>query len=80
MDKKYFVVELVSFNNGDKDSYAVYPYNTRDEAVQVYHQKISTNMKWAIVATSTVVVLDMSGNKIMSDFYMRRVEEAVEEA
>lgn len=75
---KYYVIEV---SNGDDriKGKAVYEYNTVNEAVATFHQKLATAMKSELYTSELVMVINETGRVFKTERYIA-IEEEVEEA
>lgn len=79
MNQKFYVIEIA---NGDDriQGKAVYEYNTLNEAVATFHQKLATAMKSDLYTSELVMVIDDTGAVFKSEKYIAVIEtEEVEE-
>lgn len=80
-NRKYYVVEIVTYIDAKKDSYAIYAYNSktsaenRTEAVAAYHGKMRTNMMDSTCATAQCMVIDDYNHIEAQDRFERNAEE-----
>lgn len=66
---KYYVIEITKYNDGTKDSYGVYAKDSENEAVQVFHQKLSGAMKATNVAFELCQVINDYGVVVKTEYY-----------
>lgn len=71
---KYYVIEITKYNDGTKDAYGVYAKDSRDEAIQLYHQKMASAMGSGKVDFELIHVINDYGVVINSE-YFERIEE-----
>ena len=71
---KYYVIEITKYNDGTKDAYGVYAKDSRDEALQLYHQKMASAMGSGKIALELIHVINDYGVVIESE-YFERIEE-----
>lgn len=71
---KYYVIEITKYNDGTKDAYGVYAKDSRDEAIQLYHQKMASAMNAGKVDFELIHVINDYGVVINSE-YFERIEE-----
>lgn len=69
----FYLVEITKYNNGTADAYAVYAYDTRDDALASFFGK----MRGAIVnpsyASELCMVVDSFGAIHRSEFWKREI-------
>ena len=58
---KYYVIEIQRDNDG-KENFGMYSYNTKDEALKVFYQKMSSGITAGLNGTVSFVL-----NKVMND-------------
>ena len=75
MEKQFFLVELTSYVDSTKDSYGVYAYDTENDAVAAFHQKLSGAMKNANYAFELCQVVNQFGVVIKSECFERPASE-----
>jgi hypothetical protein len=79
--QKFYVLEI---STGDEriQGRAVYEYNTLNEAVATFHQKLATAMKSDLYSSELVMVIDDTGAVFKTEKYIKpiEVEEVTEEA
>lgn len=68
----YYLVEITTYVNSTPDAYAVYAYNTKDEAVAAWHQKLSGAMKNTNYASELCLVIDSFGAMHKSEYWVRQ--------
>lgn len=66
---KYYVIEITKYNDGTKDAYGVYAKDSRDEALQLYHQKMASAMNASKVEFELIHVINDYGVVITSEYY-----------
>ena len=71
---KYYVIEITKYNDGTKDAYGVYAKDSRDEAIQLYHQKMASAMGSGKVVHELIHVINDYGVVIESE-YFERIED-----
>ena len=74
---KYYVIEI---SNGDEriQGKAVYEYNTVNEAVAIFHQKLATAMKSDLYTSELVLVINETGRVFKTENYVATIEETQE--
>lgn len=58
---KFYVIEITTYNDGTKNEFAVYEKNTRDDAISLFHQKMSSAIKSSLVASELCTVMKSNG-------------------
>lgn len=78
MKEKYFLIEITE---GDSKiaGYAVYKYETRNEAIAAFHQKMGVAMKSDLYTREQLLVIDESNSVIKSEIFIRVVAKEEEE-
>lgn len=75
---KYFLIEIAE---GDSKiaGYAVYKYETRNEAIAAFHQKMASAMKSELFTKEQLLVIDDGNSVIKSEIFIRYIEKDVVE-
>ena len=82
--RKYYVIEIASYNDGKKDSYGIYAYTSKttqenyEDACVAFYGKMRTNMADKTCATCQCFVLDEWNKHSKEDRFDRTVSEIVE--
>ena len=74
----FYLVEITTYLNGTPDAKGIYSYNTRDEAVAAYHNKMSGAMRNENYGTELLTVFAENGATVLSDYWVRTVEPSPE--
>lgn len=61
METKYFVSEVMTFNDGTKDSVSIYTKATSTEAIATLHKDLGAWMIKDNIATIVIIVFDNYG-------------------
>lgn len=67
---KYFLIEIAE---GDAKiaGYSVYKYETRNEAIAAFHQKMASAMKSELFTSEQLLVIDNGNSIIKSEIFIR---------
>lgn len=82
-ERKYYVVEINTYNDSKKDSFGIYAYDSKttaenlNEALAAYHGKLRTNRLDATCETTQCIVID-DYNKVMAQERFERNPEQPE--
>lgn len=68
---KYYVILLVSYNNGTADKKAIYEYATESEAIANFHSYMGTYMKDATVSHLCVMAINNDGGVYETGFFTK---------
>lgn len=71
---KFYLIEI-STGDAKIAGKAVYEYETKNEAVAGFHQKLGIAMKSELYTTEMVMVTDYSGNVITKEYFTRNEDE-----
>ncbi len=67
MENKFYVIQIARYNDGSKDSYSVYAYESQTEALKVFHQKLASSYGNAKNLFTLVILLNDYGNVLRSE-------------
>ena len=76
---KYYVVLIVTYNDGSADKLGVYSYNTEDEAIKNFFKYMSQFVDVDNVSTVTVEAKDNFGLSYKADTWARKETATSEE-
>lgn len=74
MKEKYFLIEIAE-GNSKIAGYAVYKYETRNEAIATFHQKMGNAMKSELYTKEQLMVVDSENCQIISEVFDRNLVE-----
>ncbi len=74
----YYLIEITTKENDTEK--AIYQYETRDEAIAMFHQKLGGAMKNADYLAEMLMVIDDCGAIQIYDYWQRPIESEEVEA
>lgn len=72
---KYYVMVEISYNDGTKDSLAIYSYDILDDALSSFHRNLGSWIQKENVAHILCMVIDYYGATIKNEFWDRPGEQ-----
>lgn len=67
----FYLIELVTYNNGTADSKGIYNYDTEELAIANFHSKLGGAMKNATYESELLVVMNDDGGIIRDEKWSR---------
>lgn len=75
---RYYLIEVIQYNDGTKESSAVYSYDTLDEAVSRFHKELGGWMTKENVAHILCIVTNSEGGIYKNESWTAPVQAYVE--
>lgn len=69
----FYLVEVTEYMNETPSAKAVYSYESQDEAIARFHQKMGGAMLNENYATELLVVMNSTGKTVKTEYYARPV-------
>ncbi len=76
---KYYVIEIVTYNNGNNDSKGIYEYDSKQDAIATFHSKMGGAMKNSTYATELLFAISEEGSTVRMERFVRPAEEETTE-
>lgn len=71
----YYLIEILKFNDGTKDSYSIYNYDTRKDAISKYHKEIGGWLSKDNIASILCIIINDFGEIIESSHNIGNVSQ-----
>lgn len=70
---KYYLVEIIDYNDGTKSSPAIYTYETKDEAIARFHKELGGWMSKENVSHILCMVTNSEGGIYKNESWIRPI-------